>query len=102
MGQRGTVTAGQGTPLPEAIGREGLLGGLTGIGVVEKLEGNTITLTGGAGSTKVIVDKTTTISRSAEGVLGDIRAGDQVLVYGKRNDDGTISATSIIIVPAAQ
>ena len=107
MGQRprqGTPVAGtpvpEGTPWPGMFGLEGALGGLNRIGVVEKVEGNTINLTAGTGSMKVNVDKTTIISRTAEGQLSDIKAGDQVLVFGNRNDDGTISATSIVIVPA--
>jgi len=100
MGQRlreGTPVAG--TPVPGMFGLEGALGGLTGMGEVQGVESNTINLTARTGSTKVNVDKATIISRPVEGQLSDIKAGDQVLVFGKRNDDGTISATSIIIIP---
>ena len=103
MGQRlrqGTPVAG--TPVPGMFGLEGVLGGMTGMGVVQSVEGSTINLTDRTGSTKVSVDKATTISRSAEGQLSDVKAGDQVLIFGKRNDDGTISATSIMIIPATR
>ncbi len=106
MGQRlrqGTPVAEgmpwpEGTPVPGMFGFEGALGG-TRTGVVEKVEGNAITLASGVGSIKVNVDKSATVSRPVEGQLSDIEQGDTVLVVGRRNDDGTISATTIMIMP---
>lgn len=90
----------QGTPLPEGLDREGFFSFRLGAtGVVEKVEGNTITLTGQRGAATVVVEETTAISRSVEGELSDIKEGDQVMVSGQSNDDGTISATSIMVMP---
>jgi len=53
------------------------------------------------GSSKIIYfSDSTTIGKSAQGSVSDLNNGEQVLVNGKSNPDGSLSAQNIQIRPA--
>ncbi len=96
FGQGGT----QGTPQPGSPPSGGL-GGLFGrqgtVGIVEKVEGNVMTLNAGEGTVRVLIADNTSIQKMGEGSLNDISPGQTVTVSGERKDDGSIAATTIFI-----
>ncbi|MDA0185232.1 hypothetical protein OJ997_33315, partial [Solirubrobacter phytolaccae] len=79
-------------------GRMGFGGG-RGFGQqVKSVDGDKLTLTGPQGDTTVTIGPETTVSKSAEGAVSDLKAGDSVIVTGGRGEGET--ATSVVIVPA--
>jgi hypothetical protein len=89
----------QGTTPAQGRGRFGGAGGGFGqTGQVTKVSGNSLTLTGPMGETTVKLDAKTTVSKSAEGAVADIKTGDSVLVAGARGNADT-AATSVTILP---
>ncbi|MBI4301211.1 MAG: hypothetical protein HY664_01215 [Chloroflexi bacterium] len=93
----------QGTPVPGQQGDGQDMGGLFGAmgrgatGTVEKVEGDTITLTTPQGSVVVNLGGDTAIQKMVTGSRNDIKKGDRILVSGEKNDD-TINATAISIL----
>jgi hypothetical protein len=84
-------------------GQRGRFGGAGGggfgqTGQVSKVSPDSLTLTGPGGETTVKLDAKTTVSKSAEGAVADIKAGDTVLVAGARGNTDA-AATSITILP---
>jgi hypothetical protein len=51
------------------------------------------------GSKIIFLSSSTAITKSAEGTLGDLKAGDQITATGASNPDGSITAQSIQIRP---
>jgi len=52
------------------------------------------------GSTRnIIISDSTTISKSENGAKFDIKDGDQVMVFGKANSDGSLTALNLQINP---
>jgi|WetSurMetagenome_2_1015567.scaffolds.fasta_scaffold865082_1 hypothetical protein len=59
-----------------------------------------ITVKAKDGSSKIVYfSDSTTVSKSAEGSVSDLDAGQQVIVNGKSGSDGTLSAQNIQIRP---
>ncbi|MEE8443429.1 MAG: hypothetical protein V3S37_06725 [Dehalococcoidia bacterium] len=85
-------------------GRGGGGGGFAGrnalTGTIESTEGNTIIVSTAQGPLEATLGADTTIQMSVEGTLEDLTEGTQVTVVGQRGEDGTVEATSIVIVPA--
>lgn len=52
-----------------------------------------------AGSKIVFFSTSTEISKTAQGSIGDIEVGKQIMVMGEQNSDGSISAKAIQISP---
>lgn len=70
-------------------------GGFTAGSIVSN-DGSTITIKMNDGSTKfVLYSGSTTIQKSAEGTSADLVAGENVVVTGAANSDGSITATQI-------
>jgi hypothetical protein len=70
-------------------------------GRVKVVDGSSFYVTDSKGQTvKVLTDESTRLVTTRPGSLGDLRPGDTVEVQGKRNPDGTVSATSLTDSPA--
>lgn len=93
MKQRFTDQDGQTTDGGEVAGRTGLTG------VVQQLDGDTLTINTPKGPLQVDISEDTTIQKTVEGAPGDLQENVNVTVMGQRNEDGTIEASSVVIVP---
>lgn len=99
--QEGTHPETPGTVSPFPGGFGGLMGSGGTMGAVEKVEGNVVTLTTRDGPISVLVGNSTTIQKMEEGDLDDISTGKNITVSGEQNEDGSINATDIFIVPGS-
>jgi len=72
-------------------------GGLTGI--IEKVEGNTVTITTFEGTSLATIEVDTIIGMFIQGVPGDLRAGMQITVVGHRGQGDTTIARSVLLNP---
>ncbi len=93
---RGGGGGGQGF----AGGGFGGRGGLTG--TIESLEDGSITVVTPQGPLQAGVDADTTIQVFAQGTLADLLIGMRVTVVGERGDDGTVNASSIVVIPEGE
>ncbi len=71
------------------------------MGVVEKVEGNVVTITTREGSISILIGDSTSIQKTGEGSLDDLSPGKNITVSGEQNEDGSINATDIIIMPGS-
>lgn len=69
-------------------------------GTIESLEGDTLQLNTGQGTTTVLFTDQTVISRFVTGERSDLQPGERILVVGERDDSGNVIATSIQLMPA--
>lgn len=109
-GNASTAAAPRATPgtgIPAKSGTEQVESGLAGessrpaaSGTVEKVEGNVLTVTTRSGPVKVNIKQDTAISTMKRGTTEDLKAGERVTVSGEKQNDGSIAATSIQILPA--
>lgn len=78
-------------------------GGATRNGVagsVLSIDSNSITVKLADGSTKIIIlGTTTTYSNTVSASVSDLKTGDNVLVIGTTNSDGSVTATNVQINP---
>lgn len=81
------------TPQPGQTGAQGLGGGVTG--AVEKVEGTTLLVSTQDGTIRVQTTDTTLIQKYMPVTVGDLKVGEQVVVSGSRNNDGSYTARSI-------
>lgn len=64
---------------------------------------NSITVQGRDGSSKIVFySSSTSIGKAVQGVASDLASGEQVVITGQANSDGTIAAQNIQIRPADQ
>lgn len=93
FGQDGQVPAVGRTPQPgtQAGARTG--GGT--VGTVESIEGDTLVISTQQGSVRVKTTDTTLIQKLMPVSVSDLAAGEQVVINGSRNDDGSITARTI-------
>lgn len=64
---------------------------------------NSITVQGRDGSSKIVFfSGSTSIGKAAQGTADDLANGEQVVVTGQANSDGTVAAQNIQIRPADQ
>jgi hypothetical protein len=94
---------------PQGLGQRGPSGnlggnqrGFTGTrpvnGEITSLDDKTITIKSQDGSSKIIVYSTSTkINKTTEGSTSDLKTGEQVIVIGTENTDGTVTAQSISV-----
>jgi hypothetical protein len=92
----GGQTGGQGG---QAGGQGGQGGGQTA-GVIEKIEGNTITLRTQQGTATVTLAADTDLRQTVAAQVTELKAGQTVTAQGTRGTDGTIQARSLTITPA--
>ncbi len=94
----------------ELRGRGGGGGGLAGpggavggarplFGTIESITDSGFTLETQQGPLPVAIDEDTVIIQTLQGAAADLEVGMQVRVTGAENEDGTISARSIIVTP---
>jgi hypothetical protein len=82
------ATRGDGNGGPMAVGGT--------MGTILSIEGNTLTLTTPAGATVTVqASDTTLVERNVSGTVADLSVGEQVMVAGPTNEDGSITARSI-------
>jgi hypothetical protein len=81
---------------PPAAGQRGslVMGGGT-VGTIEALEGDTVVLSTEEGTIRVRTTDTTLIEKTMTVEVGELDVGEQVVVAGSRNDDGSLTARSI-------
>jgi hypothetical protein len=96
-GQGGQSTEMVGTP-PSGAEAQRFGGGV--MGTIKAVEGDTLVVTTEEGEIRVQTTDTTLIEKSMAVDVGDLEVGEQVVVSGSRNDDGSITARSIRISAA--
>ncbi len=96
-GQGGQFPGMVGTPQPGAEAQR-FGGGI--MGTIEAVEGSTLVVSSEEGEIQVHTTDTTLIEKSMVVGVGDLDVGEQVVVAGSRNDDGSITARSIRISTA--
>ena len=77
----------------------GLMGGGATMGVVENVEDDTIKINTRQDTISIIIDESTSIQKMGEGSLDDILPGYTITVSGEQQEDESILATSILVVP---
>ena len=97
QGQGGQI--GRRTQQGGGFGGPGVGFGEALIGTVEGVDGNTLTLTTPQGPLKATIGEDTLIQMMAESALSDLTLGQNVTVTGERGEDGTVTATSVFVVP---
>ena len=112
----GAQRAGQGGPdssghRVDGDGRQGFEGprdgaegggrrGRGGVGgAIESIDGNTLTITTPRGPVTVNTYEETTVRKIVDGTMEDLTQGVQIRVTGARDEEGTVKATSITLVP---
>ncbi len=96
-GQGGQFPGMVGTPQP---GREAAPFGGGIMGAIKAVEGDTLVVTTEEGEIRVQTTETTLIEKSMAVEVGDLEVGEQVVVSGSRNDDGSVTARSIRVSTA--
>ncbi len=110
--QQGPLTPAQQQELQQLLQQvqsqfgQGLTGGIGGFagrggltGTVDKIEGNTVTITTAQGPLQATLSGDTTVRKTTVGTVADLTPGLQVMVVGQRGADGTVTARSIVITP---
>jgi hypothetical protein len=92
-GQSGQFPGLLQTPQPGQTGAQGLGGGITG--TIEEVQGNTLVVNTGTETIRVQTTDTTLTQKYMPVNVGDLKVGEQVVVSGSRNDDGSYTARSI-------
>ena len=69
------------------------------MGVIDSLEDGAIVLSGPQSSLEATVGEDTTITIFSQGTLEDLEAGQQVMIVGEPNEDGSFTAVSVIVIP---
>jgi hypothetical protein len=109
LGRTGAVAGQGGQGGQGATGGAGRTGGAGGqlgqaafiTGTVQKVGGNTLTVTGQDGTTSnVALAADTRLSKVTAGSLGDVKAGVQVTIVGQAGADGAIAAVSVQVTAA--
>lgn len=81
------------TPAHEQGATETMFGGT--MGTIEGIEGGDLVISTGEGTIRVHTTDTTLIEKSMTVNVGDLEIGEQVVISGSRNDDGSLTARSI-------
>ena len=85
-----------------AAGGMGLLGQGGLAGTIEAIEGGTLTVNTAQGPLRATIGADTIIQQFTVGALADLLEGMQVTVTGQRAEDGTVEATSVLVVPEGE
>jgi hypothetical protein len=95
-GPGGQVPGLFGTPQPGQRGAGRFAGGI--MGTIEAVEGDTLIVTTQEGDISVRTTDTTLIEKYITVTVGDLEAGEGVMVSGTRQDDGSYTARSIRVL----
>lgn len=71
-------------------------------GTIQAIEGNTLVINSDEGIVKVQTTDTTLIEKNMPVKVSDLKVGEMVVVSGPRNEDGSITARSIMSMRAFQ
>jgi hypothetical protein len=63
--------------------------------VISQEEGNITVKLADESSKIVLISENTEINKATEGSIDDLKSGEQVMVFGKTNADGSLSASQI-------
>ena len=85
---------GGGGGLPRGV----IIGGV--VGAVTAVSASSITVNTRAGSVTVAVPGTTTVNKTVQGSMSDVKVGDNVTVASTTDANGNRTASTITIVPA--
>lgn len=103
MVYKGSQTPARRTFGPGTAGTRFATGGSVSIGSIVSIDGTSITLKMQNGSSRVILySPTTEVGKFVTGKTSDLQAGENIMVSGQTNSDGSITAQSIQIRPAGQ
>ena len=97
--QSGTGTGGAGGQGGGGQGAGGF-GGRGVVGAVTAVSASSITVNTRAGSVTVAVPGTTTVNKTVQGSMSDVKVGDNVTVASTTDANGNRTASTITIVPA--
>ncbi|MBI4338910.1 MAG: hypothetical protein HY680_03055 [Chloroflexi bacterium] len=97
--RQGAGGGAQASSTPGAGGSGALLGRGGLAGIVDRIEGSTITITTAQGPLTAKIGTNTTVEVIATGTLASVTAGARVQVTGQRDADGTLQARTITVVP---
>jgi hypothetical protein len=105
-GRFDNLTAAQRAQFGNRAGRSGTPGGAGGGGFISgsiiSKDDKSITVKDQSGSTKIVYfSDSTTIAKSDKGSASDLISGQQVIISGKANSDGSIAADNIQIRPSS-
>ncbi|MCI0793791.1 MAG: hypothetical protein J4O03_10030 [Chloroflexi bacterium] len=84
-------------PLRQQLQNQSHLGALTG--VIEKVDGNTVTVNTSQGPQSATLGVDTMIRRFAEGTPSDLQPGMRVTLVGQPGVDGIVEARSVLLNP---
>jgi hypothetical protein len=110
MGARGGRVPGQGMFPQEGqgdapqfgSGMMGAMGTMGTMGTIEGVEGETLVINSAEGIIRVQTTDTTMIQKNMPVGVGDLEVGEAVVVSGPKNDDGSITARSVMSVGAVR
>jgi len=81
-------------------GMMGAMGAMGTMGTIEGVEGETLIINSADGIIRVQTTDTTLIEKNMPVGVGDLEIGEAVVVSGPQNDDGSITARSVMSVGA--
>jgi len=82
------------------MGAMGAMGAMGTMGTIEGVEGETLIINSADGIIRVQTTDTTLIEKNMPVGVGDLEIGEAVVVSGPQNDDGGITARSVMSVGA--
>ncbi|HPH98477.1 MAG TPA: DUF5666 domain-containing protein [Anaerolineaceae bacterium] len=93
----GTMPNGGAMPSGGQGGQGGMMrGGVSG--QIKTVDGSTLTISTPQNVTTVVLTADTVIKKTTTGAASDLQTGLQVMITGKADDKGTVTATQITIV----
>ncbi len=102
MGGDGNFAFPAGTPQPGQSGQTRGPGQGGTVGAIASIAGDTLTLTTQDATIEVKVTDTTLVQKTMAVGVEQLEVGEQVIVSGTQNDDGSITARSIQALRAGQ
>jgi len=99
--RRGPGQGGQGMAFSRGGGPNNQNGDFVAGQVISKDDKSITIKTNDGGSKIVFFSDSTTIGKSVQGSSGDLSTGEQVMVNGQANPDGSLAAQNIQIRPAS-
>jgi len=100
---KGSQTPARRTGIGSANSARFAAGASFSSGSVASIDSQSITLKLPTGGSRIIFySATTEVGKFVSGTVSDLQVGDNVMVNGKTNTDGSITAQSIQIRPAGQ